>query len=241
MKNKLMLLALLISTVSFADTILGVYVGANYWSSSVSGNVTSSGNSFDRVNIDYSNDNNSMFYAALEHPIPFFPNIKIQQNSIQSSGLIDVSEFTNFTGQAIAVNSELDFSHSDIMLYYELLDNWLNLDFGLSFKNFDGYTAFYAQDFINERSEFDSWIPMLYTKGKFDLPFTGFSAGVTIEALSFNSNKVTDFSAAISYESGIGLGAEVGYRNLTIDLQNIGSFRSDISIDGFYLGANFHF
>ena len=232
---------MLFSTSSIADTILGFYAGANYWNYNMSGNINSIDNVTGKIDIDFSNDSSTVFYAALEHPIPFLPNIKLQQNSIQSNEIIQLSNITDFPGQTFDVNSDLDFSHTDIMLYYELLDNWINFDFGLSFKNFDGSTSFIAQDVLNEQSQFNVWIPLLYAKGKFDLPFTGFSAAVTLEALSFDDNKVTDMAAAISYESDSGFGAEAGYRNLTIDLQSIGSIKSDISMDGFYLGVNFHF
>ncbi len=241
MKTKLILLTLLLSTTTFADTILGFYAGANYWNYNMSGQINSVGNVAGNVNIDYSDDSSAVFYAALEHPIPFLPNIKLQKNSIQSNGIINISNISDFPGQSFDVNSDLDFSHTDIMLYYELLDNWVNLDFGLSFKNFDGSTSFIAQDVLNEQSQFNVWIPMLYAKGKIDLPFTGFSTSLTLEALSFDDNKVTDMAAAINYESDSGFGAEAGYRNLTIDLQSIGSLKSDISMDGFYLGVNFHF
>lgn len=241
MKNKLVLLTLLCSTAGISDTILGIYAGANYWNHNMSGNVKSTGNVLGNFDIEYNDDSSAVFYAALEHPIPFVPNIKLQQNNIQSSGIITIDNIPNFPGQAADVDSDLDFSHTDIMLYYELLDNWINLDFGLSFKNFNGYTDFYAENLIDERSDFDDWIPMLYAKGKFDLPFTGFSASATIEALSFDDNNVTDLALAVSYESGSGFGAEAGYRDLTIDLQTIGNLKSDITMDGFYLGVNFHF
>lgn len=240
-KTKLLILILLFSTSSIADTILGFYAGANYWNHSMSGNINSSSSQIGNIDIDFNNDSSNVFYAALEHPIPFLPNVKLQQNTIQTAGIITVSNIPDFFGQAVDVNTDLDFSHTDLMLYYEVLDNWLNLDLGFSFKNFDGYTDFQATNILDVNSRFDDWVPMLYAKGKFDLPFTGFSASATLEALSFNSNKVTDLALAIGYESGSGLGAEAGYRNLTIDLDNIGSFKSDLTIDGFYLGVNFHF
>lgn len=241
MKIKLLMLTLLISTSSLADTILGFYAGAHYWNYGMSGSINSSNNQIGDMDIDFTNDNSTALYAALEHPVPFLPNIKIQQNNIQTSGIITVNNIASLPGQAIDVNADLDFSHTDLMLYYEVLDNWLNLDLGFSLKNFNGHTDFQVNNLLDERSDFDDFIPMLYAKGKFDLPFTGFSASATVEALSFNSNKVTDFALAVGYESGSGFGAEAGYRNLSIDLDNIGSLKSDLTMDGLYLGVNFHF
>lgn len=241
MKIKILILTLFFSYSAFADTVLGFYAGTNYWNYGMSGKIQSTFSQNQQVDIDFDNNSNNVFYAALEHPVPFLPNFKLQQNTIQSDGLINVSGFTNFPGQSFNVSSDIDFSHTDLMLYYEVLDNWVNLDLGLSFKYFDGYSEFNYETMIDDRSDFDDLIPMLYAKGKIDLPFTGFSASATLEALSFDSNKVTDLNLAVSYESKSGIGAEVGYRSMTVDLVNIGDLTSDIDIDGFYLGVNFHF
>ena len=240
MRKIIFIVPMLVSQITLADTILGFYAGVSNWQHDMAGNINSDLSVSDRVDINFDNGGN-IFYAALEHPVPFLPNIKVQQNDVQANGLINISDVAAFPGQSVDVNGDIDFSHTDIMLYYEILDNALNLDLGLSFKYFNGYSDFYYQDMLDDKSDFDDWIPMLYAKGQVDLPLTGFSVYGSVEALSFDSNDVTDFEVGLNYESKVGLGGVVGYRALSVDLINIGDLTSDLKIDGFFAGINFHF
>ncbi len=240
MKKVILSAVLMLSQAAMADTVLGFYAGVSSWQHDMAGSINSDISSSDRVDINF-DDGGNVFYAALEHPVPFVPNVKIQQNNVQAEGLINISDVAAFPGQSVDINGDIDFSHTDLMLYYEVLDNWLNLDLGLSFKYFDGYSDFYYQDMLDDRSDLDDWVPMLYGKGQVDLPFTGFSIYGSVEALSFDSNDVTDFEVGVNYESKIGLGGVIGYRALSVDLVNIGDLTSDLKIDGFFAGINFHF
>ncbi len=236
--------SLLFTSVVKAD-ILGFSVGINYLNHDMKGEVRSPVAADGSVDIDFGDNNDVNFFVTFEHPVPFLPNIKLQQNNLQASGLIPVSNPNFLVGQAVLVDGDIDLSHTDIALYYEVLDNWVNLDLGLSAKYFDGYSRFQLQNqgqsIIDDESDFDDWIPMVYARAQFDLPFTGFSVGATVEALSFDSNQATDLDLALKYQSKSGLGADLGYRSLDVDLKNSNSFKSDLKTDGFYLGVNFNF
>ena len=232
--------SLLIMNLASAD-VLGFSVGAQYWNYDMDGKVRSPLAANDYVGIDFANNNDANFYLTFEHPVPFVPNLRLQQNNIKSGGLIPVSDPDFTQGQEVMVRGDIDLSHTDVTLYYELLDNWVNLDLGLSAKHFDGYTRFKYQAIIDDESDFDDWIPMVYADAQFDLPLTGLSAAATIEALSFDSNKVTDVELALKYQFKLGLGVGLGYRNLDVDLKNINSFKSDLTVDGFFLNGYFEF
>jgi outer membrane protein len=225
---------------SHAD-VIGFSFGTQYWGYDVEGNVKSSIVNNNTVDINFNNNNDMNFYVLFEHPVPFLPNFKLQQNNIQSSGLIPVEDAGISNGELVLVRGDVDLSHTDLTLYYEVLDNWVNLDLGLSAKYFDGYMRFNYESEINDELDFDHLIPMLYVKAQFDLPFTGFSVAATAQALSFDSNKVTDIDLAMKYQSNFGLGADIGFRTLDVDLRNINSFKSDLQTDGFYLGINYNF
>ncbi len=226
--------------VASAD-VLGFSVGTQYWGYDIQGDVRSPITDGNTTAINFNNNTDLNFYASLEHPVPFLPNVKLQQNSIQSSGLIPTQDPSFLNGQLVMVNGNVDLSHTDLTLYYEVLDNWLNLDVGLSAKYFDGYMRFNYENVLNDELDFDHLIPMLYAKAQFDLPLTGFSVSATAQALSFDSNKVTDLDVAFKYQNKLGLGFDLGYRSLDVDLKNINSFKSDLRTAGFYLGANFNF
>jgi len=241
MKQSTIILILLLATNSLKADVLGFSLGVNYWNYDIEGTVKSplSGNSQAAINFKQNNDLNP--YVVFEHPVPFIPNFKLQQNNIESSGLIPVSDPLFFAGETVFVRGDINFSHVDLMLYYEILDNWVNLDLGISAKYFDGYQRYHYADVIDEDSDFDDLIPMLYVKGQFDLPLTGLSASATVEALSFDRNKVTDIELALKYQLKFGLGMDVGYRSLDVDLKNLNNFKGDIKMDGFFLGGYFEF
>lgn len=240
-------LVLFISTaagsVAQAD-VLNFSVGVSYLNHDMQGEVRSSVAADGSVDINFSDNNDVSFFLKFEHPVPFLPNVKLQQNNLQAAGLIPLANPTFLAGQEVLVNGDIDLSHTDIALYYELLDNWVNLDLGLSAKYFDGYSRFLlreqGQELINDESQFDDWIPMVYAQAQFDLPMTGFSVAATVEALSFDSNHATDVDLALKYQNKLGLGADLGYRSLDVDI-NSSSFNSDLKADGFYLGVNFNF
>lgn len=226
--------------VGFAD-VIGFEAGINYWNHSMSGEVKSPLAANDFVRIDFDDNNDINMFVAIEHPVPFLPNVKLQQNNLQAAGLVPVSDANFQNDQAINVRGDIDLSHTDVILYYEILDNWVNLDLGLSAKYFNGYSRFKYENIIDDEADFDDWIPMLYGKAQFDLPLTGLSASAVVEALTFDSNNITDVDLALKYQTNFGLGAALGYRAIDVDLKNINSFRSDLKSDGFYLGLNLDF
>ncbi len=241
MNKNILLLLLLFTTHSLLADVLGFSAGVKYWNYDVKGSVRSPIVDNNQVAIDFNNNNNLNPFVVFEHPVPFMPNFKLQQNSIEASGLIPVSDPSFLGGEEVLVRGEIDFSHVDLMLYYEVLDNWVNLDVGISAKYFDGYQRFNYETEIDDELDFDHLIPMLYLKGQFDLPLTGLSAAATVEALSFDSNKVTDIELALKYQFDFGLGMDLGYRTLDVDLKNINSFKSDMQMDGFFIGGFFEF
>ena len=239
-KTFILCVGLLLQNVAFSD-VAGFTAGVQYWGYDVKGDVRSPVVDNNTVDIDFDNNSDVNIFIALEHPVPFLPNIKLQHNNIQSNGLIPVQDAAFLNGEAVLVNGLINLSHTDLTLYYELLDNWVNLDLGLSAKYYDGYMRFKYETAINDELDFDHLIPMVYAKAQFDLPLTGFSTAVTVQALSFDSNKVTDIDLALKYQSKLGLGIDLGYRIMDVDLKNINSFKSDLQVDGFYLGGHFEF
>ncbi|GAA4815754.1 membrane protein [Marinicella pacifica] len=221
-----------------ADTILGLYAGYNYWQHDLA----------DGIQVNFTDEKNSekgnIFYVALEHPVPFIPNAKIQHNTLtgEASGTMEILGVDG-NPQTVQARTAVDLSHNELILYYELLDNWINLDVGASVKYFDGYQPIHVQAMVQNRIKIDEWIPLLYAKGQFDLPFTGLSAYGSLQALSLGSNDVTDLEMGLNYETKMGLGATLGFRVLDVDFDvsdNV-NLLYDQRLEGFFLGVNVHF
>lgn len=232
----------LLSPLAAADTILGVYAGAGQWQGEYSGNAGDP--SIDVKSLGMDEEDNNYYYIALEHPVPIIPNIKLQKMDITSeqTAIIDQSfviDGTPFVA-GTEVASDFDLSHMDIVLYYELLDNWVNLDVGLNIRKFDGHVTA-VSEFTSESVDLDEAIPMIYAKAQFDLPLTGFSVGLEGNAINYEDNRLTDYSAKLQYmfDSALDIGLEVGYREMSLEVDE--DVTADIQLKGPYAALLFHF
>lgn len=232
--------------IAQADTVLGVYAGAGIWQADFSGKVGVSSASIEGLGFD--DEDSNMFYVALEHPVPLIPNIRLQYTDISSSSsatlssnvVIDQVSFT--TGSSVA--TELELSHTDAILYYEILDNWVNLDLGINVRRYDGSLEIRSGS-LREDVSLDGVIPMLYGKAQIDMPFTGWSAGLDASVVSYSGDSITDYAAKILYTSDalplLDLGFELGYREMSLELDDLDDLETDLTLDGPYAGVTFHF
>ena len=212
-------------------------VGASYWNYSMDGDVSSPIVGINQFPFEFNDRSELNPFIVFKHPVSFLPNFKIQQNNIHTNGIITVSDPNFLNGQTVQVNGDFNFSHTDLVLFYEIMDNWLNVDIGISGKYFDGYQRFKYSTALNDELDFDHLIPMLYLQGKIDFPHTNLSVTSMIKTLSFDSNKVTDINLALQYHLKNGFGIELGYRVLDLDLKNISRIKSDLKVDGIYLSG----
>jgi len=238
-------IALLVATPLKADFI-GFTIGASYWQPELSGTFSSTGD----ADIDLSDDlglddpSESTLVLTLEHPVPFLPNFRYQGIELDSSGQERLSGSITFEGETYAggetVRSELDLSHDDLVLYYEVLDNWVNLDIGLDIKRFDGEVSLVGN--TNTSSiDIDETVPLLYLSARFDLPFSGFYVGADISTLSSGDNSVEDTTILLGYESKIGLGIEGGLKTFSVELDDADDLDTDLEYDGAFVNGFFHF
>lgn len=231
------------ASTAHADTILGIYAGAGIWQAEISGDVQDGTTKIDTEDdIGLEDDNNNYFYFALEHPIPVLPNIKLQHTRLTVDGDNLLTRNIDFNGTVFPVSdnvsAEADLTHTDVTLYYEVLDNWVSLDLGLSVRLFDGFVEIQSTT-DSAREDLDAPIPMLYGKARFDLPLTGLSVDAEANGVGYGGNTLLDASVRLAYESSIGLGVEAGYRSMVLDIDE--DIEGDIDLSGFFAGINFHF
>lgn len=238
------LIAASVSSTAQADFV-GLNIGTNHWMPDLSGSFSSDNNGSIKLDDDlgFSDQTSTSLNISFEHPIPGLPNVKYSGydlNSSSSSNLGSPITFdgTNYSGN---VSSTLDLSHNDIVLYYELLDNWINLDLGLDLKMFDGKVSISDNSSPTSTIDVDETIPMLYLSARFDLPITGFYIGANIQQLSIGDNSSEDSTLLIGYESKIGLGIEGGIKSFSLDLDDANNLNTSLEYDGLYLNGYFHF
>lgn len=231
-----------------ADTLFGIYAGAGVWQQEYSGDVASGDDALDidvQRDLDLGQEENNVFYFALEHGVPVLPNVRVNYAEISTSGQNALSRTITFRDETFSVSedvsSELDFSQADLVAYYELLDNVVSLDLGLGARWVDGHVEVNA-DSGSGRADFEGVQPLLYARVRADLPLTGLWLGGEAVGLAFDGHQVVDAAAQVGWESPIGLGAELGWRTFQLDLDSFEDIdNAELDIDGPYAAINFHF
>ncbi len=226
---------------------VGLNIGANHWTPDVTGSFKSKTSNTDSTinlknDLGYKDDSSTSLSLSFEHPVPFIPNIKYSGYDLNSSSVKNTTGTLRFNGEDYSgnINSTLDLSHNDIVLYYELLDNWVNVDLGLDFKKFDGKVS--VSDTTRSGTiDVDETIPMLYLAARFDLPLTGMYIGANIQQLSVGDSSSEDTTLMVGYESKSGLGVEGGIKTFSLDLKDANNLDTNLEYDGIYLNGYFHF
>jgi outer membrane protein len=237
-------LAALVSAMpAQADTVLGLTAGAQIWNMDGTGSLGSVGLA-QSDDLDFSSETQNVFYVSLEHMVPVLPNLKLRHTDLESEGAGNVNfvfEGTNFTG---AVTSDVDLSHNDIILYYELLDNVVSLDLGLNVMQMDGHVA--VTDGTNsERIDFKGYVPTLYIAAETSLPLNGLSLSGEISAVAIDDSKFYDYQVQLQYNviesKAVDVGLQLGYRETRLELDDLDNLNTDLEFSGPYTGLQVHF
>ena len=240
---RLGLMATLTAAPIFASAdIAGLYVGAGVWQSSPAGTLGNTSISLDNT-LNFEEENSNYLFIDLEHPIPLLPNLRLSRTDLEWAGQGTVSAGTSLDEVVFpidqAVAADLDLSHTEITFYYEVLDNVIDLDVGLTARMFDGEASLVGA-VQEERVELDAVIPMLYGKAGIDLPFSGLSAAVSGNWINVNEFHLIDWSAELNYDFSIAptleAGLSIGYRSMLIEIDDQDELQSDAEFDGLFIG-----
>lgn len=230
-----------------ADTI-GFVVGGYSWEQEYEGDIQSSSNIIDEIDINddlgFDDETGSVVYFKLEHPVPFIPNIMLQQTELEIKETSSPTKNFTFDGTVYAVTDQItttsDLSHTDATLYYEILDNWISIDLGLTVRLFDEGFELTSAISGTEVLEVDEAVPLLYVGAKVELPLTGLFVSADINGIGLGDASLIDYKASIGYESSLGLGIEAGLRSFEIDYDDDDE-QANLTIDGAFLGVFYHF
>ncbi len=233
---------------SQADTILGLYAGVGQWQASLSGEVGENGESTTLDDLGYDKEPSNVFWAQLEHPIPLLPNIRVMATRINASSTATITKSFSLAGVDFQVSddvaSNIDLSHVDATLYYELLDNWISLDAGITARQFSGQLEARSQATGTVTGDLKGVLPMLYLNARIDLPFTGWHVGAQSNVISYRGDGVTDMNAQVGYELdlvAVDLGLNIGYRTMTLKVEELDDLYADAEVSGVYAELQIHF
>lgn len=249
-------LGLSLGTVTHADTLFGLYVGGGSISYDMSGGFTDltepSATEVDlERDLGLKGDTGSYLYVAVEHGIPVVPNIKVAMSDISETATNETDRDVFIAGEQFPSGSRIataiDFSHFDATFYYEILDNWANLDLGLTVRKFDGeidargYHPSAPTLIVTANEALDFAAPLLYGKAQFDLPLTGLYVGVEGNWIGAGGAQLYDLWGKVGYTFAFGLGLEAGMRKMALELDDVEDIDADVTLDGTYFAATFHF
>ena len=229
-----------------ADTLFGVYGGSGVWQQSYTGGVRSGITDVDiEDDLGVEDESNDLYYAAIEHPLPVLPNLRLQHVVVEVSANTSLERTIDFNGVIFPVGTdvgtEVDLTQSDAVLYYELLDNVVSLDVGMAGRYVDARVALTSSS-QNSKAEFSGVIPLLYGKTRVDLPFGGIWFGAAAQGLGYDGNHLLDANAQFGWESHYGLGFEIGWRHFDLEISDVDDIdTAEIEIKGPYAAFNFHF
>lgn len=217
--RKILIGAILALHLGHADTIggeisLGIY--SHNPSGNASYNLLSLGTSHTQnleQTFGFTEEQDIFFKGYLEHPLPFLPNFKLGYTTLSTTGTRNVElfswgEISLFTGN---IANKLTLDITDATLYYEILDNWAEVDVGLTFRYISGDMSVTSK-LGSELIDFSTTTPMLYGKVRTNIPTTDFSVQLEANAIAFTGVNAYDYELSARYTFYMGLGIEAGYK-----------------------------
>jgi len=235
-----------VSASALADTLFGVYAGAGGWHQDPDGHFTASGSEVDtKEDLSLGDGNDNMFWLAFEHPLPFVPNVRVQQTKTDLNGGTDLVRAVTLDNVTFAppgiVETGFEFKVADAILYYNVIDGeTLSLDAGIAARRIDG-SAFINSGVRFAEIEFDGSVPMLYARGEWRV-LSGFWFGAGGQYVEYKGDSYIDVDGAFGWQSEWGVGAEVGYRYMRMKVEDLGDIDSArLIVDGPYAALNYKF
>lgn len=234
---------LLASSAIHADGLVGLYGGIERWSTEPSGELTPGANALDledELNQDDTSANS--VYVGLD--LPLLPGLMLKHTSLSSDSNGNGSGQLNNTSFNGNLDTELDLSYIDGVIYAEVLDNVVELDLGLTVRKFDGeVTVRESSSNGNQQTVvLDATLPMLYGHARVNLPFTGLAAGVRLNYIDIDDNQLRDSQAYLRYSLPFvplaDIALEAGLRDWRLVLEDLDDLAADFRIKGPYFGLN---
>ncbi|WDD98324.1 TIGR04219 family outer membrane beta-barrel protein [Thalassomonas actiniarum] len=241
-------LTTLLSASVQADTLLGVYFGGQVWDNEAEGVF---GESTTQSDFNLKDEQQGSFFVAVEHPLPFLPNVKLAHTSLDTDGNTTLTTDFEFNDQTFTANTSVDavfdVSYNDYTFYYELFDNdLLTFDFGLTARDLDGDVK--VADTGNTQSASRSVseiVPMVYSSAIIGLPFTDWNLFAEGNYLTFDDHTLYDYQVGVSYalteNFALDVNLTAGYRAVKFELDDLDDFYADLEFKGLFAGVIMHF
>ncbi len=229
----LMVAALGVTSAS-ASMILGFGVEADAYVPTTNGHFDYKGGGLDsKTTFDEKTQSTYQLGLYLEHPIPLVPNLRIDMTpdlSIEATG----------SNNGLSSRNKIDFKQYDITPYYEILDNLIDLDVGVTFKMIDAkVSSTTGTSVINDTAKIT--VPMGYIGVGLTIPMSNIRLQGDVKYVSFDGDHLTDAKAKIVMKTVAGLELQGGYRYEQLKITDRGGVTADLEIKGPFFGAGYSY
>lgn len=230
-------------TLAQAD-ILGLSAGVSAWYTGVDGDIKSGGDNLGLGNqLGLEDEFSGQLFAMFENPIPLIPNVRVQYSSISmdGDGRVNADVFNRVSLDG-ATSTSFDIDQTDAIVFWELLDTVVHIDFGLQVKFVDGSIKIKEERPLGNTAEqdFSVVLPMLYGGVGLDLPLTGLSVYGSVAGIGYSGNSIVDVNLALTYEVNI-VDVALGWREEQIELDDVDDTDADFTLGGPYVGVGLSF
>ena len=235
--------SLLLPALAQAD-ILGLSAGVSAWYTGADGDIRSGGDNLGLDNqLGLDDEFSGQLFAMFENPIPLIPNVRVQYSStsLEGDGRVTATVFDRVS-LAGDTSTSFDVDQADAIVFWELLDTVVHIDFGLQIKIVDGNIKIKEKRPLGNTTEqdFSVVLPMLYGGAGLDLPLTGLSIYGSVAGIGYSGSSVLDANLALTYEINI-VDVALGWREEQIKLDDVDNTDADFSLGGPYVGVGLSF
>ena len=137
----------------------------------------------------------------VQHPIPLIPNARLDILDLEDDDTSTTVNYFDLTG------------------YYGVGLLWVGVEGGVTFRQL-------------EIGSLDKSVPMLYLAGTVEVPGTGITLVAESKSISsYDDTTISDQQFKIQYQPLPIVGVEVGYRNITQEIDNLNADH-----DGYFIG-----
>lgn len=217
------------------------------WDMEPSGVVSSDGDDFDvEDDLRFGAERSTASTAYLDHPVPVLPNLRVSRAAFSDAANATLSSTRQFGPVQFQTNervrSSYDVEMTDATFYYSPLDNWVSLDLGLTARHLDIDVEIDSRDSNRrERAGGSVVLPMGYLAARLDVPLSGVYADGELNVISAGGDRLRDVRLAVGWEAESVFGVEIGYRELSLDVDDVDDLSADVDFQGPYAAATLRF
>ncbi|MDD2951394.1 MAG: TIGR04219 family outer membrane beta-barrel protein [Sulfuricurvum sp.] len=211
----------LASVTASAATILGFGAEVDYYTPTASGDFN-----YKTTQTHFGSDQESGYQVGIyfEHPAPLIPNLRV-----------DLTPEISYSGLDGAAVSKVSLDQVDITPYYEIMDNIIDLDIGMTFKVLEGKIE------GTDNQSFKEVIPMGYLGIAITPPLSPLSLEGSVKYIEYSGDSLTDARIKACWKIAQGFGAQAGYRYESLKISDHFNINADTTFKGPFVGLNYRF